>query len=86
MKPTSQKTQLHQMHQWILYLCQHILELDDLGPQLLLGQQLLRLHLLDLSHVRVLARLQRGPRQVFVIINTVTNNHQTIAYNLVFQE
>ena len=38
---------------WLWYLRQHVLQLDHLGPQLLLREQLLALHLLDLPHMRV---------------------------------
>ena len=36
------------------YLREHVLELDDFGAELLLAQQLVALHLLDLAQVRVL--------------------------------
>jgi len=40
------------------YLREHVLQLNDLRPELLLGEELLGLHLLNLAHVRVLAVLQ----------------------------
>ena len=66
------------------YLSKHVLELNDLGPEFLLCEELLRLHLFYLAHVRVLAVLQHGA--ILLQLRLQLYNKKTLQFTAVSQD